>query len=266
MQSLFHRAGVAGCLDVDITAITVGQLAYLIDGIDFTGVDSQVRATSLGQIEPLVVEVEGDQQPGIFAPRRRKHAQAQRPGASDHHDIVQLDLPALHGMNRTGEGFNKDGVFLGEGVGHFVVNRVGRELHIVRHCAKGFLAETVDIVDLAHPILPALTIATFPAGGDLLGKGGITQGEAIFFARPSAQRHHGTDKFMAGDHWWLRIANAIFITPEKGRAGITLEVTGTDADRIDLDYYFMRARFRNPPLLQPIILRSMTDHRRHRLG
>ena len=81
---------------------------------------------------------------------------------------------------------------------------------------------------LAHPILAPFAIATLPAGGDLLRDGGVAQGQAILFTGAGAQCHHRANKFMARDHWRLRIANAMVVTPKERRAQIALQVAGTD--------------------------------------
>ena len=93
------------------------------------------------------------------------------------------DVAALNGVDGAGQGFNKGGVGVGDGIGHAVVERLGRQKDVLGHGSEGFLAEAVDVVGLAHPVLATLAVAAQTARHDLLGDNAVAHGQAVLFGR-----------------------------------------------------------------------------------
>ena len=220
----------------------------------------------LGGGKPLVVEVDADQEAGILHARRRDHAEPERAGAGDHDDVLELDLAALDRVDRAGERLDEGGVLGRDGRRDLVVQRPGGEEHVLGHGAKGALAEAVDVVHLAHPVVTTPAIAAVPAGHDLLGDGAVADGEAVFRGRPLPQRDHLADEFVPGYHRRLAVAVAVAIAPEERRPLIAFEVAGADADRADLDDDLAGAGLGHRPFLETVVLRTMADDRLHGPG
>ena len=202
----FDGGGMPGRLDIDVATVAVGEVHDFVDGVDRAGIDADVCTARLGGGKPLVVEVDADQEARIFHARRRDHAEPERAGAGDHDDVLELDLAALDCVDRAGERLDEGGVLGCDGRRDLVVQRPGREEHVLGHGAKGALAEAVDVVHLAHPVVTTPAIAAVPAGHDLLGDGAVADGEAVFRGRPLPERDHLADEFVTGNHRRLAVA------------------------------------------------------------
>ena len=61
------------------------------------------------------------------------------------------------------------------------------------------MPETVNIVELTHPVLAPLAIATIPARHNLLRNGQVSQFQSIFLAGSLAQRDHLAENLMPED-------------------------------------------------------------------
>ncbi len=110
--------------------------------------------------------------------RDLRHHQAERPGAGDHHDVVELDVAAIDGVDGAAQRLDDRGVFERDRSRDLVHDRAGRKAHIVGHAAVGDLAlKAEDVVHLAHPVLAAVAIAAVPARHDLLGDDALAHGE-----------------------------------------------------------------------------------------
>ena len=65
---------------------------------------------SHGRTKPVVVEIQDDEQAGVFEASRGRHPQSQGTGAGDHDHIIQLDLAALYGVDRAGQWLDEGGM------------------------------------------------------------------------------------------------------------------------------------------------------------
>ena len=105
-ESLLHRLRMPCRLNVDIAAVAFCQIQHLLHRIRFCRVNSQIRAQLFRDFQPLRYQIDGDEQAGVFQLRRAYHPEAQCAGPRDDDDIAKLNLPALHGVNRTSERLN----------------------------------------------------------------------------------------------------------------------------------------------------------------
>ena len=128
--------------------------------------------------------------------------------------MVELDVRTLNSVDSAGQRFDVDGVMERDGVRHFIVQRVGGESDVIRHCPEGLLPEPVDVVGHAHPVLAAFAVATRMARDDLLGYGVIAQCEPILLTSTLAQGDNFPDKLVSRYHRSLAIALPVFVPPE----------------------------------------------------
>jgi hypothetical protein len=246
---------------------SVGQLADLVHDVDRARVQTHVRATGLGQLQPLVVEIHGDHQAWVLETRRREHPQPERAGAGDHDDVAEFDIPALHGVDRACQRLDIGGVRDRNLPRHFMVDGIAGEAHVLGHRAKRALAKTVHIVfEVAHPILAAPAKATFPTGDDLLGDSQIAELQTVFLTCAFAQSDNLSDELVARDDRRLAVPFAMLVAPKHWRAGVTFQVAGADADRFDSDDDLAGLRLRRRPFFQTVVARPVADHRLHGVG
>jgi hypothetical protein len=118
----------------------------------------------------------------------------------------------------------------------------------------------------AHPILPIQAVATLPTRHDLLSNHAITHRNSPTISRGVIKLNNFSDELVSRNDLRLSPGWTVFISPELRRTVITLQVTGTNAVRLDLDQRLPRSRPRNGDLLQLIIFRPMTDNGLHGVG
>ena len=88
-------------VDVDITAIAVGELSDLFGRIALGGVQNHVCAQLLGCLESLLLGVHRNQKLGILQLCKLQVAQTDGTHACHNNDIVELDARSLDRVNRT---------------------------------------------------------------------------------------------------------------------------------------------------------------------
>jgi len=229
LQALTDRRPGAGGLNIDITTIAIRQIHHTLNGVTLADIDGQIGSHLERHFQTMRLDIERDQQPRALEPRHTDDAETNGAHSRHHHHITELDLAALCGMDRAGHGLNECRLAGRQGSRHPVHDRAGRKDHVFRPGTLRAIAnKAIDIVPLAHPILPTTAKATLPAGHDLLGDGMVAYGEACALARSLAQRHHLTDKLMPWRHRRDNVWRDLLRAPHP-RAGKGLDVTGADA-------------------------------------
>ena len=266
VQTLFHGGGMPGRFDVHVTTIPVGEMAHFADDVCLSGVEDQVRAAGAGDLQAVVVEVQGNKQAGVFEPGGGNHPQAQRSRAGDDHGVVQFDTAPLHGVNGARKRLDVHGVFGRNARGNLVVESVGWETHVSGHRTEGILPETVDIVPHAHPVLAAPAVAACVARDDLFGDRHVADSESVFLTGAGTEENDFANEFMAGDNGGLAVSLAVFISPEERGAQITFEIAGADPRGFDADHDLLRSRTRHGAFFQAVVFGSVADDSRHGFG
>ena len=220
MEALLDCRRVAGRLDIDVATVAVGQLAYLVDDVHLARVQAYVGAAALAQYPAAVVKVDGDQQAWMFQPRaprsfpgraaRRRRSTTTSPNSM---------LPRCTAWIEQARGSIKSGMLDRHRRGHFVVQGIAREKHVFGHRAECFLAEAVDLMHLAHPVLASPAEAACPARDDLLGDRHVAEHQPILRRSRLAERDDFADEFMAGDDRRLAVSLAK-ASPQKSGAPI----------------------------------------------
>ena len=119
-------------------------------------------------------------------------------------------------------------------------------------------------MDLAEPIFPCSTIPTLPTRNDLFSNSTITDFEFILLSCPRPEFHHLTDEFMSSNNGCLYIRLTVFVTPEKWRACITLDVARANTARLHLNNNLAGTCLRHQDLFKAVIPRFATHNRSHR--
>src|SRR6185437_12665770 len=185
-----------------------------------------------------------------------------RTGAGDHDDIVELDVAARDGVNRTRERLDDRGILERHVRRYPVHDRRARDAHELRHAAVGHVAlEAEDVVHFAHPVLAGAAVAASLAGNDLLGDDALAQRNAEMLARAVAKRLDVTEELVTWNH--RRLDPGIGATPEHFRARPAFAVARADAAGADANHHFARTRDGPRELLHAIVLGRVADDRRH---
>ena len=101
---------MARALDVDVGSVTVGEFLDLGDGVLLADVDHQISAALESKIKFVLSHVQADDEPGVLGLGAGDHAEPDRTTAGDDHDIVELDVGALHRVQSAGERLGECGV------------------------------------------------------------------------------------------------------------------------------------------------------------
>ncbi|MNE34581.1 hypothetical protein D3C80_1283090 [compost metagenome] len=149
-------------------------------------------------------------------------------------------------MERTGIGFDQNGVLDRHIRGDVIVDGLFGELHVLSHAAINVFLEAVQVVLLTHPILATVTEAALPAGDNLFRDHPIAQLKSLNAFTIS---HHVADKFVAGDHRRFDVSRLFFIPPKAGGPFKRFNVTGADAAGFNFHQDLLRANFRYRHLL-----------------
>jgi hypothetical protein len=111
------------------------------------------------------------------------------PHAGDHDDVVELDVAAIHRVDRAGQRLDDRGVVERHVGGDLVDQRGGRNPHVLRHAAVGHLAlESRRCCAPRTSSTCRAAIAAAVAGDDLLGDHAIARRDAEMLGRALAQR------------------------------------------------------------------------------
>ena len=111
-----------------------------------------------------------------------------------------------------------------------MVDRVCRETHVGGHRPGSPLSESVDVVDLAHPVLTVAAVPARMARYDLLGNRKVPQLETVLLPCTFTQCHDMADKLVSGNDRRLAVPVLLVVAPEKSRPLIALQVAGADTD------------------------------------
>src|ERR1700693_156251 len=146
---------------------------------------------------------------------------------------------------------------------NLIVQGTGGENHVVGPGSKGALTESINIMDVAHPVSTGFAVATVPARDNLFADCVIADFKSVQFSGTIAESDHFAHKFVTWGHRCLAVADAVFIAPEQGGARIALYVAGTDACGLYLKQNFTGTWPGNRPFLKPVIVGAMRHHGRH---
>ena len=138
--------------------------------------------------------------------------------------------------------------------------------HVARHRPRGAAFEAVDVVRLAHVVLPPHAVTTRPARHDLLAGHPVADRNTPALRRLVVELDNRADELVTGNHLGLGPSRPIRVSPELRGTVVALQVAGADADRLDLDQRLARARRRHRNLFHHVILGTVADHRLHRVG
>ena len=215
VQTLRHARFVAGRLDIDVAAIAVGEFLHLADHVLLERVHDDVGAELLRQLKTVVLGVEHDQRRRILQARRSDHAETERPGAGQHHHVVELDQAAIDRMHRAGIGLDQHRLFHRNAVRHLVGAALLGEPHVLGHAAIDVVLEPVDVVLLAHPVFAAAAIAAMLARDDLLGDQPVADLVLACGGDIGAHLDGAAQELVARDHRRLDVAGlALVVSPE----------------------------------------------------
>src|SRR5690606_22594985 len=144
--------------------------------------------------------------------------------------------------------------------GDLVVDGVGRKQHVVGPGARRVLAEAVDVVDVAHPVLAVAADTASAAGVDLRGNDSVAATQPAFRAGFFTQSHALGDEFMPGRDRRLAVAaGGVGRAPEHGRAEIAFQVAGADAGIVYAGQHLSRPGSRYRQFLQPVVFGAVAD-------
>ncbi|SQA56244.1 Uncharacterised protein [Burkholderia cepacia] len=266
VEPLAHADRHAGRLDVDVAAVAVGERPDDRARIVALRVDRHVGAVLPREFEPLVDQVDHDEFLRRLQVRDLRHHQAERARSGDHDHIVELQVAAVHRMDRARQRLDDRGVFERHSERDPVDDRGGRNAHVFGHPAVGHLAlEAEDVVHFAHPVLARPAITALAARHDLLGDHAVAQRHAEMLGRAVAERFDMAEKFMAGNHG--RLHPRARAAPEHLRARIALAVARANPARGDADHELVRAGVRLRDLFDAVVLGAVANDRGHpRLG
>ena len=157
-----------------------------------------VGAVAAREREPLRHEVDDDELARRLELRHLHHHQADRTGAGDHDDVVELDVAARDGVDGARQRLDDRGILERHLRRNPVHARGRRDAHELRHAAVGHLAlEAEDVVHFAHPVLAGAAVAALVAGHDLLGDDAIAERDAEMLGRAVAQRLDVAEELVA---------------------------------------------------------------------
>src|SRR5699024_6223495 len=127
--------------------------------------------------------------------------------------------------------------------------------------------EAVHHMRRAHVVVATHAVAALPARHDLLAGDTVTLSDAPPPGRLVVERHHRADELMPRDHLGLGPGRPGLVAPELSGTVLTLQVTGTDADRVDLHQCLPGPGRGHRDLCQGVVLRTVADdglhHRRN---
>ena len=217
-----------------------------------------------GQVKLGRGHVERDHQPRALGLGPGDHAQPDRAAAGDHHDVLELHVAALHGVQGAGQRLGERGVG-GRQVGGDLVHQgvLGIE-HVLRHPARRTPLEAEHVVRRAHPILAIQAVAALPTRHDLLGDHPVADRDVPAGAGLVIDLNNCPDKLVARDHLGLGPGRPVRVPPELGRSVVALEIARADPDGFHFDQRLARAGPRDRDLLQLIVLRPVADNGFHR--
>ena len=224
-----------------------------------------VGADLAGEIEPVVLGIEGDQLARLAELGDLEHAEPDVADAGDDDRVALLDLAAVDRVPGAGRRLDVGGLAGRERFGHLVDERLGGVEVVLRHPADEVALEAEDGVDLTHPVLPVLAEPALAAGDDLLGDDAVAELDAVSFGRALAQRDDVTGVLVAGDGGRLAVAALAVAAPEELAAEPALHVGGADTAGIDLDQHLARSRRRNGDLFDAVVTRPVRPHDGHGL-
>ncbi len=107
-----HAGGMAGVLDIDVAAIAAGERAQRWRRHPRgSGLIVDVGAIAPGELEALrrTMSID-DELLRRLQLRHLRHQEAERAGAGDHDDVVELDVAAVDGVDGAGERLDDRGV------------------------------------------------------------------------------------------------------------------------------------------------------------
>src|SRR3954452_10558721 len=257
---------VARRLQVDVRAIAIRERSGRRHGVVLGDVDRNVCATRLGQLQLVVLHVEGDHLGGVLRGRASDHAEPNRPAARHDHDVLEADRRALHGVQRAAQWLDERRVVCTDLLGDLVHQRVAVIDHVTRHAAWVRALEAVDRVRRAHVVLAAQAVTAPPAGDNLLGDDAIAHADAPALGGLLVEGDDAADELVARDHAMLGPRRSTRVAPELRGTEEALQIRGAYATRLHLDERFARTRFRHRELFQAVVPRPVADHGLHRRG
>lgn len=99
-----------GSVEVDVATVAVGELHNRADGVFVGDIYEQVGAATFSELQASLVAVDGDQGPRMAQMGTGHHAQPDRAYTGHNHDVVEADVTALDGVQRTRKGLRERSV------------------------------------------------------------------------------------------------------------------------------------------------------------
>jgi hypothetical protein len=90
---------MAGCFNVNVAAIAVGQISHLLNRVLALRIDAYVRAAPLSHFDPLVAQIQRHDDGGAFHLCRRNHTQSKGSASGNDDRVLVLNVSALNCMN-----------------------------------------------------------------------------------------------------------------------------------------------------------------------